>query len=491
VRFHFIGVCGTAMATLAAMLKTKGHVVQGSDHGMYPPMSDFLVREGIRVFDGYDPGHITPDIDVVVVGNAVSRGNPELEEVLDRKVRYLSLPETIREQFLWNARSVVIAGTHGKTTTTALAGWLLTAGGRDPGVLIGGIAGNFDGSFRLGAGREFVIEGDEYDSAFFDKTAKFLKYLPDIAVIGNLEYDHADIYPDLESLRVAFRRLINLVPRNGRLLIGFDSDEARRLAEHARSPAETFGMSPDADWHATEIQPAGDATRFEVTHGGERLGHFTLPLYGVHNVRNALAALAIGHAVGVPVDAMRDALARFKGVRRRLELRGVARGVSVYDDFAHHPTATLETLRAIRSTHPDRRVWAVFEPRSATSCRRVFQQDFARAFIDSRADEIVLANVFRSSLPESERLSVDELVSDIQRAGLHARHIPTTDGIVNVIAGEARDGDLVVIMSNGGFDGIHDKLLTMLGAADAVRRGGDEGQKHVRANPPEQGRDVV
>ena len=461
-RVHFIGVCGTAMATLAAMLKVRGHDVQGSDHGVYPPMSDFLAQEGVRAFDGYAPAHITSEIDLVVVGNAISRGNPELEEVLDRKLRYVSLPEAIRDHFLWRARSIVIAGTHGKTTTTSLAGWLLTAGGSDPSVLIGGIAANFDSSYRLGSGRDFVIEGDEYDSAFFDKTAKFLKYLPDIAVIGNLEYDHADIYPDLEALRIAFRRLVNLVPRRGLLLLGADSDETVRLQHFARSPCETFGLADDADWRAAEIRSEAEATIFEVMHRDEPLGHFTLPLYGEHNVRNALAALAVGHAAGLSTESMRAGLASFRGVRRRLELRGTARGVSVYDDFAHHPTAILETVRAVKSAHPGRRVWAVFEPRSATSCRRVFQDDFARAFIDSGADEVVLAPVFRSTLPDDERLSIDRLVRDIEGAGRRVRAIAGVPEIVTTIAREARDGDLVVIMSNGGFDGIHDKLLKAL-----------------------------
>ena len=461
-RYHFIGICGTAMATLAAMLKARGHHVQGSDHGVYPPMSDFLAAHQIRVLDGYAPGHIDSAIDVVVVGNAISRGNPELEEVLDRKIRYVSLPEAIRDAFLWQSRSIVIAGTHGKTTTTALAGWLLTAGGADPTVLVGGIAANFEGSFRLGSGRDFVIEGDEYDSAFFDKTAKFLKYLPDIVVIGNLEYDHADIYPDMEALRTAFRRLVNLIPRSGRLVLGTGSDDTRRLASLARSSVETVGLEADADWRAAEVQWTGERTRFEVTHGSDRLGHFEVALYGAYNVRNALAALAVGHAAGLTVEAMRDGLAAFTGVRRRLELRGTAAGVSIYDDFAHHPTAILETIRAIKMSHPDRRVWAVFEPRSATSCRRVFQEDFARAFIESGADETILAAVFRTTLPEGERLSIEQLVDDIRRAGRRARHIPSVDDIVETIAREARHGDLVVIMSNGGFDGIHDKLLTAL-----------------------------
>lgn len=461
-RVHFIGVCGTAMATLAAMLKARGLDVQGSDHGVYPPMSDFLAREGIRVFDGYSADHITGDIDTVVVGNAISRGNVELEAVLNRKVRYRSLPEAIREHFLWDRRSIVIAGTHGKTTTTSLTAWLLTAAGQDPSLLVGGIANNFDGSYRLGSGREFVIEGDEYDSAFFDKTAKFLKYLPDIAVIGNMEYDHADIYADMESLRTAFRRLVNLVPANGRLIIGADCPEAIRLVTLARCPVDTFGFSADATWRAGEIAAHGDMTRFELTHQGEPLGHFDVPLYGHHNVRNALAALAVGHAVGIAPESLRQGLRRFAGVRRRLEKRGEVRGVSVYDDFAHHPTAILETIRAVKTTHPTRRVWAVFEPRSATSCRRVFQEDFLRAFDQSGADEIILASVFRASLPEEERLDVDAIVDTLRKRKRRARHIPTTDAIVETIAAEAREGDLVLIMSNGGFDGIHTRLLTAL-----------------------------
>ncbi len=450
------------MATLAVMLKTRGFDVQGSDHAVYPPMSEYLAREHVRVLDGYDAAHITPDIGTVIVGNAISRGNPELEEVLDRKLRYLSLPEAIREHFLWQSRSIVVAGTHGKTTTSSLVGWLLTAGGLDPSVFIGGIAGNFDGGGRLGSGRDFVIEGDEYDSAFFDKTAKFLKYLPDLVVVGNLEYDHADIYADMESLRVAFRRLVNLIPRGGRLFLGADSPEARRLATGARCEVETFGTDEAADWRASDVRAAGDRTAFDVSFRRERFGSFEVPLFGAHNVRNTLAALAVGRAVGLEPDTMKAGLARFKGVRRRLELRGTVRGVSVYDDFAHHPTAILETLRAMKAAYPDARLWAVFEPRSATACRRVFQNDFARAFIESGADETIIATVFRSALPEAERLDVDQIVRDLEYAGRHARTLPSTDAIVQTIAREARDGDQVVVMSNGGFDGIHDKLLAEL-----------------------------
>jgi UDP-N-acetylmuramate: L-alanyl-gamma-D-glutamyl-meso-diaminopimelate ligase len=462
---HFIGICGTAMGTLAAMLRKSGHDVQGSDHAMYPPMSDFLIKETIRVFSSYDAAHITADIDIVIVGNAISRGNPELEAVLDRKIRYMSLPEAIREYFLWQSRSIVLSGTHGKTTTTALTGWLLTDAGRDPSLLVGGIALNFEGSYRLGRGRDFVIEGDEYDSAFFDKTAKFLKYLPDIAVLGNLEYDHADIYPDMDALRTAFRRFLSIVPRNGRVVIGADSPEAVALAGASRAPVETFGIdNQDADWRATGIEAGGGKVRFDVWYGREPYGSFTSPLYGRHNVRNALAAIAAGNAAGLSAAEMQRGLERFAGVRRRMELRGTVRDVAVYDDFAHHPTAILETLRAVRASFPDRRIWAVFEPRSATSCRRVFQQDFARAFIESAPDEVIIAAVFRTSLPDAERLQVDELVKDVSRGGVRARELPDVPAIVSTIASEARSGDVVVIMSNGGFDGIHDKLL------DALRR---------------------
>jgi UDP-N-acetylmuramate: L-alanyl-gamma-D-glutamyl-meso-diaminopimelate ligase len=458
-----IGVCGTAMATLAALLKSRGYQVQGSDQQVYPPMSDFLVAEGIKTFSGYSADNITADIDLVVVGNAISRGNPELETVLERKLRYCSLPEAIRDHFLWGARSIVLAGTHGKTTTTSLTGWLLTHGGLDPSMLVGGIALNFGSqgsSYQVGKGRDFVIEGDEYDSAFFDKTAKFLKYLPDIAVINNIEFDHADIYADLEAVLVAFRRLVRLVPRNGLLLIGADSPHAKALVPTAVSPVETFGLDETATWRGSSIEHRDGLTRFDVHRDGALFGRFESPLLGVHNVRNALAAIAVGTRVGIPQHTLAEGLRQFRGIKRRLETVGVANGVTVLDDFAHHPTAVHETLSALRTGYPGRRLWAVFEPRSASSCRRVFQDDFARAF--GAADEVVLAAVFRSTLPEDERLSAEQLVLDLTRQGRHARHIPEIDDIVSTIARERRDGDVVVLMSNGGFGGIHGKLLQAL-----------------------------
>ena len=463
MKIHFIGICGTAMATLAALLKRRGHEVRGSDQDIYPPMSEFLEREGIPALPGYQARHITPDLSLVIVGNAISRGNPELEEVLDRKIRHASLPEALREHFLWGSRSIVIAGTHGKTTTSSLAGWLLTHAGLDPTVFVGGIALNFgdDGSsYRLGHGREFVIEGDEYDSAFFDKTAKFLKYLPDIALINNLEFDHADIYADLDAVRLAFRRLVNLVPRSGLLLLGSDSPHAVALRSVAVSPVETFGLSEGADWRAYDVTMRDGVTRFKVEHRHAYLGTFDMPLLGSHNVRNALGALAVGSAAGVAAATLAEGLRAFRGVKRRMEVVGRVNGVTVYDDFAHHPTAVAETIAAVRAGHPGRRLWAVFEPRSASSCRRVFQGDFARAFED--ADETLIAAVFRSNLPEDQRLSVDQLVGDLVKVGRSARHIHGVDAIVETIVAERKEGDVVLVMSNGGFGGIHRKLITAL-----------------------------
>jgi UDP-N-acetylmuramate: L-alanyl-gamma-D-glutamyl-meso-diaminopimelate ligase len=457
---HLIGVCGTAMATLAALLKTKGFDVRGSDQNVYPPMSDFLVQQGITLLQGYRPEHITADLDLVVIGNAISRGNPELEEVLDRKIRYCSLPEAVRDHFLWASRAVVITGTHGKTTTTALTGWLLADGGVDPSMLVGGIAENFEGSFRVGGGREFVIEGDEYDSAFFDKTAKFLKYLPDIAVVGNIEYDHADIYPDLDSIRLTFRRFVNLIPRRGLLLLASDDPEAMSLRSRAHCRVETFGLAAGSDWQAHDLEVADMSTRFSVWRGGAPAGNFEVPLLGAFNVRNALAAIAIGAAVGLSPDTMAASLRRFKGVRRRMQHRGTVRGIAVYDDFAHHPTAIAETLAGVRLAYPERRIWAIFEPRSATSCRRIFQSEFVRAL--AQADRVILPAVFRSTLAEPDRLSPEDVVGELKAKGVDARYIPKTEDIVTAVARDGREGDLVVIMSNGGFDDIHRKLLAAL-----------------------------
>lgn len=460
---YLIGICGAAMATLAAMLKQSGIEVQGSDVDAFPPMDEFLEGQGITPLRGYDAAHITEDIELVVIGNAVSRGNPEVEAVLDRHIRYVSLPDMLRDRFLWTRRPVVVSGTHGKTTTTAMVAWVLAEAGVDPSFFVGGIPTNFDASFRIGQGDVFVIEGDEYDSAFFDKTAKFLKYLPNVAVVGNIEFDHADIYADLEALRIAFRRFISGVPRNGHVLLGADDDEAQRLADVAHCPVETFGLTAYSDWRAVDVRYDRDCTRFNVVHAGATVAYVQLPLLGVFNVKNALAAMAAANAVGTPPEIAAAALGRFQGVRRRLELRGVARGVAVYDDFAHHPTAVRETLLALRTTVPEGRLRAVFEPRSASACRRVFQGDFVEAL--AVADDVVVAPVHRSTLPAEERLSEATLVADLVAAGTPARHAESLDSISDMIVDTAVAGDVVVLMSNGDFGQLHDVILNRLRAS--------------------------
>ena len=461
-RVHLIGIGGTGMGTLAVMLKRRGVVVQGSDHAVYPPMSDVLAAEGIEPLEGFRPEHVADDVDLVVVGNAISRGNPELEAVLDRKVRYASLPEIVRDEFLWDAHSIVIAGTHGKTTTAALTAWLLQCGGLDPSMLLGGVARNFAAGYRLGGGRPFVIEGDEYDSAFFDKTAKFLKYLPDCAVVGNVEFDHADIYPDLDSIRLAFQRLVSLVPQRGLLLLGRDDAEAYALKSLARCSVESFGLHAGATWRAVEIVPMPTATAFRIERDGEPFAEVQVPLLGEYNVRNAVAATAAAVSVGVGASAVVDGLASFEGVRRRLEVRGVVRGVTVYDDFAHHPTAVAETMAAVRGAHPDQRIWAVFEPRSATACRRVIEPALIEAL--AGADEVILPDVYRTTVADAIRLSPERVVAGLVARGIPARHVSGIDDLASAVAAGAGEGDLVVIMSNGAFGGLHAKLLRALEA---------------------------
>lgn len=463
---HFIGIGGTAMASLAAMLKQQGEAVSGSDLDIYPPMSELLAQDGIEPLRGYQADHIGDDLDLVVVGNAISRGNPELEAVLDRRIRYASLPEVVRDEFLWQSRSLVIAGTHGKTTTAALTAWLLVSAGADPSMLMGGMAENFGSSYRVGRGPHFVIEGDEYDSAYFDKTAKFLKYLPSVAVVANIEFDHADIYADLDAVRLAFTRLVALLPQNGLLLIGADSDEAVALRERARCRVQTFGLAEGSEWRADRIVASPAGTTFRVARDGAPFLDADLPLLGLYNVRNALAAIAVGVEVGLDAGALADGLRTFRGVRRRLEDRGTVRGVTVYDDFAHHPTAVAETLAALRAAHPTRRLWAIFEPRSASACRSLFQDAFAEAL--AQADEVLLPAVYRSSLPDAIRLAPEQVVAALGGKGVRARYIPRLDDMVRTLAAETREGDLVVIMSNGAFGGIHDKVLAALGQGGAA-----------------------
>jgi len=460
-KIYLIGICGTAMASLAGMLREKGYAVSGSDSDVYPPMSDFLARLEIPVFKGFNAENIQKTKpDVVVIGNALSRGNVEIEYVLDSGLRYASMAETVKELFIRGKQSIVVAGTHGKTTTTAMLAWILEVAGRKPSFLVGGIAENFGSSFQVRDGPDFVIEGDEYDTAFFDKGPKFLHYLPRIVLLKNIEFDHADIYADLEAIKTAFRRLINIVPRSGLIVAGIDSPVVTELIPAAFSRVATAGLGT-GEWQAVNIKTTADGMDFEILRSDSNTGSFAIPLPGTFNVQNALGAIIVARDLGIPDEVIRRALSTFKSVKRRLEIRGEVNGIVVYDDFAHHPTAVQETLRAVRERHPHARVWAVFEPRSQTCRRKIFEPAFIQSF--DPADVILIARVYGAShLAPAETLSPDRVAEGIRARGKRAFTFASTEEIVSFVASEARPGDQVVIMSNGGFDNIHVKLLERL-----------------------------
>ena len=467
MHYHLIGICGTAMASLAGMLQARGHRVTGSDENVYPPMSTMLERLGIHAAQGYRAENLVLEPDCVVVGNAIPRGNPEVEETLNRKLLYRSQAEVVKEEFIRGRHSLVVAGTHGKTTTTSIAAWVMERGGLNPTFLVGGVVQNFGVSFRVTDSPYFIIEGDEYDTAYFDKGPKFMHYLPEIAVVGNIEFDHADIYPDLAAVKLAFRRLMNLVPANGRLIAGWDSAHVREvigeMGARLFTQLETYGTCDDARWQARDIEITGDVTRFRVFREGAEWAEFRTPMFGDFNIRNCLAVVVAADAWGIERAAIQDALATFKSVGRRMQVRGEERGVTIIDDFAHHPTAVRETLKALRARYRGRRLVAVFEPRSWSSRLAVFQKDYVEAL--SQADYVVVASVFdQSKAAEKGRvLDTGELAEEVARAaGRPAFCIEGADEIVRRLAPELRAGDVVAVMSNGGFGGIHEKLLHVL-----------------------------
>jgi UDP-N-acetylmuramate: L-alanyl-gamma-D-glutamyl-meso-diaminopimelate ligase len=470
-RIHLIGICGTGMASLAAMLKDSGYGVSGSDEGIYPPMSDFLAQKRIPVAQGYDVKNLQPEPDLVVVGNALSRGNPEIEQVLDLRLPFLSFPEALKNFLLCEKTPIVVTGTHGKTTTTSMIAWALHRAGLRPSFLMGGIAENFQSSCGMGSGPHFVVEGDEYDSAFFDKGPKFLHYLPYLAVIGNVEFDHADIYADLEAVKLQFRRFVNLIPRRGFLAVGSDSPAALEVCQDCLCGKETFGTDSEGDWSACRIAIEGDRLCFDVLYRKKLWGRLRMNVYGNYNVRNALAAAAILYRIGIAENDIREGLESFSGVRRRLQLRARVNGIRIYEDFAHHPTAIRETLQAVREAFHPVRLWAIYEPRSATSRRNVFQREIAEAL--GLADCVALPGLFKpEKVPENERLDENQLVEDLRRKGCIAWNLGTVEGIIRRVCEEARPGDLIVIMSNGGFGGIYEKLpsaLERMGAASSAK----------------------
>ncbi len=466
LHYHLIGICGTAMASLAGMLQARGHKVTGSDQNVYPPMSTQLEELGIEILTGYRGENTDIGADCTVVGNAISRGNAELEEVLNRKLLYRSQAEIVKEEFIRGRRSLVVAGTHGKTTTTSIATWIAEVGGLNPSFLVGGIVQNFGASFRVTDSDYFVIEGDEYDTAYFDKKPKFMHYLPEIAIVGNIEFDHADIYKDIHEIKFAFSRLMNLVPSNGRLICGIDSPIVCEVLDEMRGKLftnlETFGTSDEAKWQAREIDFSGERTKFKIFRENEFWGEFETDLIGEFNVRNCLAVIIAADAWGISKEKIQQAFNTFKSVKRRVEIRGVERGVTVIDDFAHHPTAVEETLKALRTKYHGKRLIAVFEPRSWSSRLAVFQEPYTKAF--NYADYVVIAGVYNTSKASElgKVLDVSELVEDIKLQGKPAMAFPDADAIVEHLAPELKDGDVLAIMSNGGFGGIHEKILNIL-----------------------------
>ena len=463
MHYHLIGICGTAMASLAGMLQARGHHVTGSDENVYPPMSTMLEGLGIRIMRGYDAAHLDPVPDCVVVGNAIPRGNPEVEETLNRRVLYRSLPEVLKDEFIRGRRSLVIAGTHGKTTTTSLAAWVIDQAGLNPSFLVGGVVQNFGVSFRVTDSDYFIIEGDEYDTAYFDKGPKFMHYLPEVAVVNNIEFDHADIYKDLDAVKLAFRRLMNLVPGDGKLIAGWDSQPVRDVAASFGTKLftqlETFGTGEDAKWQARNIDFSAGMSRFTVFREGVKWAELQTPLIGEFNVRNCLAVIIAADAWGVERAAIADALASFKSVRRRCEVRGEINGITIIDDFAHHPTAVRETLAALRTKYAGRRLFAVFEPRSRTSCHATFQDTYVDAF--APADYVIVSRVYdeQRAAEMGGVLDISKLIEDISAQNKPALAITEVDEIVSSLSRELRSGDVVAIMSNGGFGGIHEKLL--------------------------------
>jgi UDP-N-acetylmuramate: L-alanyl-gamma-D-glutamyl-meso-diaminopimelate ligase len=457
------------MAPFAGMLAERGFRVTGSDTGVYPPASNLLRSLGITWNNGYREENLNPAPDLAVIGNAISRGNPELERILDDKIPYRSMPQILEEYFIPGRTSIVVAGTHGKTTTTAMLAWIFQTAGRRPDFLIGGVAPNFgDRSYGLGGGEEFIIEGDEYDTAFFDKAPKFLHYHPDELILTSLEYDHADIYPDLASIALQFRRLVNLVPRRGRILMWGESAELREATAKAFCPVETFGLTPECDWCAGDILWQDGATEFRVAYRGREVTRIRIPVAGRHNVLDALAAIALAYGRGVECDAIDRALATFQSVRRRMEIKGEAGGILVVEDFAHHPTAIRLTLEAARTRWPGRKVWAAVEPRSNTMRRKIFQDALPDAL--SLADAVLFGPVNRAQLlAEEDRLSPEAIAAAVRARGADARAFSSADEIVEYLTANAASGDLILIMSNGSFDGLTGKLLEKLHAASGAR----------------------
>lgn len=458
---HLMGICGTGMGALAGMLKEKGLEVTGSDTQVYPPMSTFLASLGIKIFQGYSPDNLNHHPALVIVGNVIRRENEEVRGLAEKKIPFVSFPQALRHLFLKGKIPLVVAGTHGKTTTASILAAILEHAGSDPGFMIGGIVKGFGRNYKLGQGPYFVIEGDEYDTAFFDKGPKFLHYQPHIAILTSVEFDHADIYRDLAEVKDAFRRFVRIIPASGALVAHTEDGIVREVIKDAPCPVIGYGEDKGLTWTLADCLTEEGRTRFSVKKEGGFYAHFTSPLIGRHNALNTLAVIAVLDRIGLSPEAIQAGLSSFQGVCRRQEVRGIKNDVTVIDDFAHHPTAVRETLLALRAAYPGRRLIAVFEPRTNSSRRKVFQDDYALSF-DAADSIIVREPPGLENIPEQDRFSSRTLVEDLKTRGRTAYYFPDTDGILGFLKEHARGGDVIAIMSNGGFDNIHEKLLAIL-----------------------------
>lgn len=457
------------MAALAGLLRQRGFKVTGSDTAAYPPMSDFLASMGIPISQPYSEANLKPRPDWVVVGNAISRGNVELEHVLDERISFRSLPDTLYDFFLRTREPIVVAGTHGKTTTTSMLAWIFQTAGRDPSFLVGGIAENFGSSFALRQGKHFILEGDEYDTAFFDKGPKFLHYFPQTIILTSVEFDHADIYADLDAVKIAFRRLVNLVPRRGKI-IAYDADaNVEECLTKAFTPVERYGMKEGSHWQITSLKLEPERTSWSVRREGKPWADFEFELAGEYNVVNATGAAAMAAHFAIEPAVIADALKSFKSVKRRLEIKATIDGITIIDDFAHHPTAIAATLQALRTRYPGARLWAIFEPRSNTLRRKVLQQDLINSL--ALADQVVITTIFKpETIPENERLTTASVVRALKKNGRQAREFADADAIITAVTPELTRGDVVAILSNGGFGGIYEKLPRKLEELRGARR---------------------
>jgi len=458
---HIMGICGTGMAALAGMLKSTGYTVTGSDSGIYPPMSDFLKDQGIVAAGGYGAQNLEPRPDLVIVGNVITRKNPEAHGLAAAAIPYLSFPQALAHFFISGRTSLVVAGTHGKTTTSSLLASALHQAGLDPSFMIGGIVREFAANFRLGKGPHFVSEGDEYDTAFFDKGSKFLHYRPDIAIITSVEFDHADIFADLDAIKRSFRQLVAKLPKEGLIVAHLDDPNVAEVVADAPCEVQGYGLSPELTWSLSDVRPRQGMTHFQVRHQGQVWADLSVRLPGRHNCLNSLAVTAVLHRIGLAPEQINGALSSFGGIKRRQEVRGVERGITVIDDFAHHPTAVRETLGALKAAYDGQRLVTVFEPRTNSSRRAIFQQDYVSAF--DAADLIVIREPLPlDNVPQAELFSSTRLAFDLQARGLDALTFVDTDTILEHLMAVLQEGDVVAILSNGGFDNIHSRLLERL-----------------------------